>query len=341
MFCAYFFWGQEFERSFIAQRGIYSFVFLSVLLFVQPTEDDIFEAIKWFSFITIGIWILSIFFHSIITTITDKNLEMRENTDATDIGFNVKGYRFVVFYLYFTLGKLAQKYTFKIFLTSVILFIFVILFQNRSMLIGGFLAYMYVLWKFQSKHKVLIFGIIGVVVFIASIYMSDILMHLWDETNENLSNPDYARWAELNYYLYEYSPNWICFIFGNGAPSAGYSFLGNLMWLNFDRGLYQSDLGMMGMWTTYGIIPVATIYFVALKTLFKNTYSLYLKFFAFHLCVVPTIFCFWGGDTLMLIVFFIYIYAYQTVIRENNNVSIKNGINFSYAKQNIALRQSG
>jgi len=61
MFSAFFFWDQSLITTFIAQRKIYSFIFLPTILYVQPSEKDIIKVLKWITIGTISVWIIGIF----------------------------------------------------------------------------------------------------------------------------------------------------------------------------------------------------------------------------------------------------------------------------------------
>jgi len=111
---------------------------------------------------------------------------------------------------------------------------------------------------------------------------------------------------------FEYSPNWFCYIFGNGFPSGGNSSLGVLMWKNFERGIFASDLGMIGMWVDYGIIPLIAIYAVLINVLRRKYMPLAMKFISLHIILVPTIFHFWTNPGIALFVLIIYLNAHYT-----------------------------
>ena len=96
-------------------------------------------------------------------------------------------------------------------------------------------------------------------------------------------------------------------------PSGGNSYLGNLMLLNLEKGIVASDLGMIGMWTNYGMLPLIGIYYVLIQLLIKRYFPLWLKFASFHILLVPTIFQFWQGMGILFFILIIYMYVYYRI----------------------------
>jgi hypothetical protein len=188
------------------------------------------------------------------------------------------------------------------------------------MLLVALPVFGYSILKFKSKYKPGLVFIISIFVLGLLIYTLPILETLLYESQNELSNLEYNRWKSLWYYSFEYSPNWFCYIFGNGFPSGGNSALGNLMWSNFTIGIYASDIGMIGMWATYGIIPLIVIYSIVIKIIKNSYFPLYLKFISFHILFVPTIFHFWRNPGLFFFVIFIYLYCYYEVTNKQLKV---------------------
>jgi len=322
MFSAFLFWNQSLIITLIAQRQIYSFVLLPAILYVQPTIDDIIKALKWITVGSITIWVITIFYPHIVV-IDEETFELRQTIENTDIGFSTGGIGFILLYLYYKIQEYINKFSWNSFMIALVLVIFVFLRQNRSTIIGVVLIFIYSLIKMKSKFKLGIIFIISIFLITGLIYSTDIWKSLIDESQNNLNDPEYNRWVSLYYYLFDYSPNWFCYIFGNGFPSANSSF-GQLMWKNFEKGIYASDLGMIGMWVDYGLIPLIAIYSVIFRTLKRKIFPLHLKFICFHILLIPTIFHFWSNPGISLIVIIIYFFAYYNEKSKTQNYDVGN-----------------
>lgn len=93
-------------------------------------------------------------------------------------------------------------------------------------------------------------------------------------------------------------------------PSVGNSKFGALMARNMSNGIFASDIGMIGMWSTFGLLPLLVIYRKLLKIVRSKASPMGLKFFALHVFIVPTIFQYGKNPGLFLFVLVLYLYAY-------------------------------
>lgn len=307
MFNSYLFREQGIITTFIAQRFTYTFIILASLAYVQPTLRDIIKALRIVSYITLLAWIASAVSPHFFFNISEETLRLKA---STDIGFTVVGIQIVTLYTYYLIYKYVKHFTVKDFLTAFFWIGFIFLYQNRSMMIGVIVAFVYSLTKLKSRYKLFIILGISSAACVFIFYTWQIWVSLIAETDSQLGNKDYNRWKALNYYLTDYSPNIWCYLFGNGMPAGSFSELGRLYWYNFSRGIYTSDIGMIGMWAHYGILPLIGIYFVLIKILFGKRFPLWLKFMSLHICIVPTIFHFSNASGILTFVLVIYLYMY-------------------------------
>jgi len=345
MFSAYAFGRQSILTTLIAQRTIYTFMFLPAILFVQPTEEDIIKALKWISIGTVVVWIL-VHFNSNIVKIDKESLEHFESEKqdlSSKLEFYVNGIYFVVFYLYYKMNEYIREFTWKNFIEASLFLIFIILYQNRSMILGVAPLFLYSMYKFRSESKTAIIATLSILLVVVIFFTSDIWVSMINTTQSNLNETDYNRWKSLAYYFYNYSPSWFCYLFGNGFPSGGNSQLGNLMWSNFTKGIYASDLGMIGMWVDYGLIPLIALYSIIINIIRHTYFPVYLKFICLHVLFVPTIFHFWANPGITFFVIIIYLQALYTEQNKNLNedVSYNNSKLQRRRKNNYIYKRRG
>ena len=147
----------------------------------------------------------------------------------------------------------------------------------------------------------------------------DVFTSLIEQTTEELGDQDYNRNKSWNYFLYMFSPHWLCYILGNGFLSAHYS---STMLLLMQEGIYNSDVGFIGYWNQFGIIPVITIfvmYFSVFKS--KNSYPFLMKLIVAYsvICGLTTIY--YGQDVKILhLALFYYLFYY---FKENIQIKSK------------------
>ena len=314
MFTAYYFGKQSLIVTLISQRTIYSFIFLPAILFIQPTEKDIINALRWVTGITMIVWVI-MHINPGFVYIDESMLEkvvVEKETLTTKLAFYVNGIYYVIFYAYYKMGEYIKRFTWDDFIEASLVVFFILLYQNRSMILMIAPIYVYTLFKFRSEYKSTIIAVLSILLVLVVIFTSDIWLLLINNTQKDLNEPGYNRWLAVYYYFGHYSPNWFCYVFGNGYPSGGKSPLGNLMWANFTKGIFASDLGMIGMWVDFGIIPLIGIYSVVINVLRKRIFPLYLKFICLHVLLVPTIFHFWSDPGVTFFSLIIYMHAYYT-----------------------------
>lgn len=316
VFPAYYFWGQPFLTTLLTQRFTYVFILLPSLLYVQPTHKDITDALKWISIGTIIVWCISIVAPHLILKDGEVVFERIKNK-STSIGLYITGIDFVVMYLYFLIQEYLKSFSFKRFFHALLVVVFFLLYQNRSFLIGIIIILTYSIFKLKSKYKLIIISFISILLFGLIFYTLDIWNTFVEDTQSQMTDMDYNRWKALFYYFNNYSPNWFCYVFGNGMPSGNNSAFGNHMLQLWEEGIYASDLGMIGMWTDFGLIPVILIYSIIIRVLLKSRFPLMLKFICFHVLIVPTIFDFWGNPLVSLFCLIIYLYAYYNENGQN------------------------
>ena len=86
-------------------------------------------------------------------------------------------------------------------------------------------------------------------------------------------------------------------------------------------GIHNSDVGFVGLWNHYGILPVIATVIVAVKGLKKGS-PLYLKFNALFILIGgATIACFNTPDKILWLCTFIYLVSVYSPIRTGKSVS--------------------
>jgi len=319
---AFLFWKQNFDISLIAYRRLIFYIFLPMILYMQPSEKQIIKALLYYTIVYIIISVTQAFTpFPILTSVIDKITLGRGSFDFKDnfLGYLLPGVSMVLFFFYYKLQQFKELPNSKSFITVFILFCFILVLQNRGALFFATLIFIYVLFKQMGPNKIfsfLVFCIIAIVVFnIFSKYWNSMV----NETLIQFNDPDYNRWKAYRYFVFEYSPNWLCTILGNGFLSAktqSGQFLQSMM----NEGYYQSDIGLIGFWSMYGIIPIIVIYSIILNILFHKKYPFYLKAISAHILFVPIS---WGFDScdIMILVIIIYIYAYY--VEKNKMICIE------------------
>lgn len=297
-------------HTLISQRNIYAFVFLLSLYYLQPSIKDISKFFTIITLCTIAIWFIAKT-NPFIIAFSEVRKENLLNYYDGD-GISVVGNKIVLAYLYYKLGTLNyKKIDIKDVIIIMLLFIFLILYQNRSTLIGIIIAFLYIFYviKINPIKKIITFLILSCIIIpITYHFLSDIIDSLILESQTQLQDTDYARIRELDFFVFN-NTNPIAFIFGNGIPSSFSEYGQKILYLREHQGLYADDIGMLGMWYDFGLLFVGIFIYVIIKILF-NDYPLFLKLLCLHILIIPTIFHCWKGEGIILFSLILYLFSF-------------------------------
>ena len=102
---------------------------------------------------------------------------------------------------------------------------------------------------------------------------------------------DDIRIQSLNYYLYNFSPDVVTKIFGNGISYKDSYYSQKVNYLEKDLGLYVSDIGYVGLYIKFGIISILGYLIFIYKTFKIKTSEgfLYCKYFLLFIFIISII----------------------------------------------------
>lgn len=92
-------------------------------------------------------------------------------------------------------------------------------------------------------------------------------------TNTQISSGDDIRIYAARYFLFDYWPNWVTVITGNGFEHMNSPYGREIKYLNETLGYYKSDIGLIGALNTYGIFYVINILWTNIKGLHSKYYT--------------------------------------------------------------------
>lgn len=308
-------WNQTFMQSVILYRHHVWLLFLPLILRMQPSVEEIKEAIFYFGVGYAIAWVTQ------ATGLTPVNTS-KEMVDGTTLeittnefgGYSVGGVRFICFSAYVFLGSLVSGYNKKDFYKSIFFLILCVLSAQRAIMFPALAIYLYAFvfkLKLSQSTKVLLVSLIAITSVVIVVNTLDIWNSLYEETMDQLGDKDYNRWKAIDYFTSDYSNSIFAFIFGNGfltTHNAG----GLLIQQLGMYGIYIDDIGMLGVWVRYGIIPIIIMYYIVLVSLLRKDTPPMLKYASIHLGFMPTAWALVGFHWFVFI-FYIYLFlSYKT-----------------------------
>lgn len=308
MIPAYLFYGQPITQSLVTYRTQYLIFTIPALFVISPRFEEIVKSLFLFSFLLLGANLLVKFNHSLFV-ISETKIEHLSMIGELNVLSRVAGIEYITIPFFYFLQQVKEKFTTKSMVKVLFLLFVMFIVENRSTLFPAILFTLYTFIFIKSKYKPIIWFAISAIGILFVMHNLDVFTSLIEETTEELGDQDYNRNKAWEYFIYMYSPHWLCYILGNGFLSAHYS---PLMLLLMEEGIYNSDVGFIGYWNQFGIIPIIAIFIMYSSVLkSKNSYPFQMKLIVIYsiICGLTTIY--YGQDVKILhLALFYYLFYY-------------------------------
>lgn len=306
-------WEQGFMTSLVASRFI--IIVLLGLFFAKfrVRKDEIIWGLKWFSYINVVLIFAGALDEGTKTALLGSWVE--------DPAF--KGGQFLIFYMYFHFEKTYNKPNKSNIIVAVLFFAAIVIMSNRSILFSFLIimgVYFFIYLKINFVVRISLAMFLGLILYFA---IAETLELLGDQTINELTSEEYNRIKAFNYLVFEFNKDWYGKIFGNGFASSNskYGYLINDLKA---QGIFQSDMGILGLWSIYGIPLV----FVLIKKLFKivesKNLSLYLRWNGFHVFLGSLMYSFVTPEQILFWVIFFYLFCLEK--KKNQQIYTKRTI---------------
>jgi len=115
-------------------------------------------------------------------------------------------------------------------------------------------------------------------------YTMPLIEGMFEAQEKNMDDgTKYVRVLAVSYFLNDFSPSFVTQIFGNGMGHERANYGQVLKYLSQNKGFFISDIGVIGVYTYFGIFYVLAwliIYYKILKLSISENY-IYVKYFFF------------------------------------------------------------
>lgn len=307
MLPAYIFYDQSFFQSIITYRVHILLLTIVALFRISPKLEEIMQALFYFGILMLLVEILMPLYPSLFI-ISEKKLNYAYATGDMNSLKSVVGISYVCIPMFFYLQKIKENFSITTLFRIILLFTVFLLAENRSNLFPVMLFTLYTFLNVRSKHKSIILFVlfIGCVAFFIS--QKDLFMSLYEESVTQVNDADYNRNKAYVYYLFNACPNFLCYILGNGRISIHHNpMVANLM----EDGIFNTDVGFIGYWNEYGLIPVICMFVMFYNTLKQKRYPYFIKLLTLHILLGGLTVSYFGGDVKIFhFVLFYYLYFY-------------------------------
>lgn len=263
---AYFFHDQGFGLSLLASRTIF-FWFLYYFLHQLSVKRNTLESVL----VGMGIiWSCIMIFQQFTYPVVLFN-ELRDQTSSqiqadVDRGgllrIFVEGEVFGTFLVFYSWRKIQEKVDVR-FLVLMVLGIAGIFFTGSRQVVFSTIAIILVDVFFSTRASNLtsnrfVFVILGVLIgiyFFAFEYLSKLIELSF---KQKVSSKEYIRNLEIGYFLFQYWPHWLTYLFGNGWEHMTSPYGKNVAFIKDVLRFYRSDIGLIGALNKFGVFYCIT-----------------------------------------------------------------------------------
>lgn len=314
LFIPFITYNQSIIDTFFSQRFNYYILFLLVFLKIQPQWYEIKYTIKVCAYLSLIAYIITIVYPQfyISPSILNDIVQKREEYNSTDIGFGAPGWGIAILYFFILCNKLLYFPKTSDIIAVTIFMLYIIAFQNRSTLLGTIPFYIWSIYKMKSPQKVTYIIALIITAFILIPFLTVIYNSLINETQKQLEDENYNRWQAIGFLLIEMKTNIYDYILGNGLWTKSGTYLTKMITAQNFRGVYISDIGLLGTFFYYGIIPIIIIYRFCYIAIQNKQIPAFLKYYSMFILIVPTIqsFLLLNERTNMTYALFFYLIIY-------------------------------
>lgn len=186
----------------------------------------------------------------------EKSIEIRNGIYR----YNTYGVPFGLILLFYSFQKFFELGKRKFLIGIIMGLVGVYLTATRQIIASSLLCLLvglFIMGKIKSSHLLMFFIMASIIYYNADSLFGDFI-----EMTEDVDE-DYIRFIAYNYFGLEYNGgNLLAFLFGNGIDfqsNVFYSPYGSEIMRLQEQGLHRSDIGIVGMYSYFGIFYVITV----------------------------------------------------------------------------------
>jgi hypothetical protein len=311
------FHNQALHISFWANRNIYFFLTYYLLHLLKPDRSMLERLLISFGVINAIFYLAQFFLYP--RMLFDVRIGIERNT----IRIFLPGMLFMIMAYFLLLHRLFSKLTMKS-LLALLLFASVFILTGTRQIIFSilFITFLSILFSKQVKSKFLVFLIAALGMFSLFIAFNDTFMALISATQDQTSNlQEDVRVRSARFFLKEFSPNIYARILGNSESHMANAFGREVQFYKLRYGYYQSDIGLIGDYSKYGILFIIAVFIVFAKFFFiKITQeAVYIKYFVLFIFITS-----FSGSSIFGIVDYSLIFAMYLFDLERNKIIVAN-----------------
>lgn len=225
--------------------------------------------------------------------------------------YNMEGREFGLILLFYCFQKYVETQKRKFIIGIVFGLVGIYLLATRQIMVTSAFCLIYGLF---AMHKIKITSFLVILLMVAIVYLNfDTLFGGYVEMSQDIDS-DNIRVFSYNFYGLEYNHGqFLPFLIGNGIE--GDSSYGKEIAKFQEFGLWRADIGIVGMYSLYGIIYVLTVIAFFIYIFIKRkSVDVYLKMYVLYMFVTSIMLHHFGFSTHHIMTLCIILYLIDTSI---------------------------
>jgi hypothetical protein len=314
MCAAFFFHHQKFTITAVTQRFIYFFFGYSFLHALKPKPEELTRMIVYFGIVYIVFYLLQMLLYPFMLF----NIGVLVERGTTRIFVPGSGYLFLAYII--CLGLFIKTFHYKYFFMCLASMIIFVLLGTRQVIAPAvIIAILMVLLSKKVKSRFVIIILSICIVIPLYFLFKDIFVSMFEVSQKQISNFNQdVRYRAVFFYLFEFFPNKLSYLTGNGVPSSLSPYGIKVNAFQKALGYFQSDIGIIGDYAKFGIlIAIAEISLCIRVLTFKLSEGYqFIKYYFFALLI--TIFLSDGPFSTAENIFIICLLLYMIDVSRHN-----------------------
>ena len=281
---AYVYHGQSWQETFLAARPCLLLLFYFYVRKKDLSIEKIESIIVNFGLIVSAILIIQALIYPTVYFQQQKEQDLFEEREGI-VRIFIQDPLYIVFALFFLANRLFTELKIR----DIALFAFCmagIFFTGTRQVIFSSVGVLFLFFltslNFRSRKAYrllfLVVAFLGVFFYSGGSKYIDKLITLTNE--QQVTNNDYIRIQEANFYFNTYMPSGLAYVIGNGYQYGASKYGKEIYQLEQDQGLYRSDVGLIGALNMFGLIyliPIGIIFYKVFRS--KLVERRFYKFF--------------------------------------------------------------
>ena len=310
---------QSWGLTLYQQRHMYAFLLYFLLFYLAPKPQWIIDLLFYFGIAGGVFFVIQYVLYP--TLITDAKVFLDRGT----IRMNLPGTWFMHIGFFLSVDRFFATKKMKYGAGALLLFLVAVLSGFRSVLaLYVMLTTGYLLVSKQVKNKVLLFSMYSVVVVSGFFAFQGIIMEMKESAErEGSQGTSYIRVRAANYFMDMNDNNKLAYIIGNGEPTERSAYGRRLVMISLRHGYYLSDIGVIGLFFKYGLLPALVVFYIIFKILLTrlDDRTIFIKlFFLFQLLMIfNSITAFEILSAIIAVCMMLYLYDMTVMKRQESS----------------------